>query len=847
VVGLVIVSHSAALADGVVELAREMGAGEVPIEAAGGIEDGALGTDAARVYEAVERVRSPEGVLVLMDLGSALMSAEMAAEMAGPEGGPILLSEAPLVEGAVAAAARARGGGSLDEVAREARGALAMKSTQLGGDEPEQAPDRPSPEGDDVKELRLVVNNRLGLHARPAARFVGALAGTEARVEVFNESRGRGPADGRSLTGLATLAVRQGDEIVVTASGGGAADALAALEALASANFGDAEGRDAEGGEAEEGDAPAAPRGVEASAAAPRADTPAAAEAASAPRPGTCLRGVAASAGIAIGPARPLRPGEPPVEEGPGGTPAEERARLEAARAAVRDDLEETRAAVTARAGAAEADIFTAHALLLDDAAIVEPALRLIDEGEPAGRAWRAAAREAAAAFRALDDPYLRERAVDVEDVSGRVLARLAGVPPGAVLDAPGIVVADELTPREAAGLDPADAWAIATARGGATAHAAILARALGIPAVVGLGGSLLAIAEETPLIVDGEAGVIHVDPDPQALAEYETRRAAAEAERRAALALAAEPGALRDGRRVEVFANVGSPAEARLALDNGAEGIGLLRTEFLFLDRAEPPGEEEQADVLREIAGALDGRPVVVRTLDTGADKPLPFLRQDPEANPFLGRRGIRLSLSSPDLMRTQLRAILRVAAEHPLKVMFPMVATLEELRAARALLDEARAELGGRTELEVGVMVEVPALALEAARFAPEVDFFSIGTNDLAQYVMAADRGNAAMADLLNGSLAPVLALTAAVTAAAAAHGRWVGVCGELAGDPGAAVLLAGLGVRELSMAGSRIPAVKAALREVDWAAAQSAARGALPPLPEAVLPGPLPPGAR
>jgi multiphosphoryl transfer protein len=297
----------------------------------------------------------------------------------------------------------------------------------------------------------------------------------------------------------------------------------------------------------------------------------------------------------------------------------------------------------------------------------------------------------------------------------------------------------------------------------------------------------------------------------------------------------------------VEVFANVGNPAEARAALEQGAEGIGLLRTEFLFLDRATPPSEDEQAEVLREIAGTLDGRPVVVRTLDTGADKPLPFLPQDPEANPFLGRRGIRLSLSNPDLLRTQLRAILRVAADHPLKVMFPMVATLEELRAARALLDEARAELDSRAELEVGVMVEVPALALQAPEFAPDVDFFSIGTNDLAQYVMAADRGNAALADLLTGSLAPVLALVAAVTAAAAAQDRWVGVCGELAGDPHAAVLLAGLGVRELSMAGSRIPAVKAALREVDWAEAESAARGALPPLPERAARGSLPDGAR
>jgi multiphosphoryl transfer protein len=837
VVGLVIVSHSAALADGVVELAREMGGDDVAVEAAGGIEDRAIGTDAVRVHEAVERVRSPDGVLVLMDLGSALMSAEMAAEMADPEGGPILLSEAPLVEGAVAAAARARGGGSLDEVAREAVGALAMKATQLGRDEPEedlatpQSVEGGAREEGEAHELRLRVEARLGLHARPAARFVGALSGIEARVEVTNQTRGRGPADGRSLTGLATLGVRQGDEIVVSASGEGAADALAVLGALAAENFGDPR---------EDGEAPGAAPGRD-------DDSPRSVAPGSPPQPGTRLRGVPASAGIAIGPARRLRPQEPPVEDGPGGTPAEERARLDGARAAVRGDLDEARAAVTARGGAAEADIFIAHAQLLDDAAITEPALRRIDDGMPAGQAWRAAAGEAAAAFRGLDDAYLRERAVDVEDVARRVLARLAGVPSGAALEAPGIVVADELTPGEAAGLDPADAWAIATARGGATAHAAILARALGIPAVVGLGGPLLAIAEDTPLVVDGEAGVVEVDPDAGALAEHERRRAAAEADRRAVLALAAEPGALRDGRRVEVFANVASPAEARLAVGQGAEGVGLLRTEFLFLDRAAPPAEEEQVAVLREVARAVDGRPVVVRTLDTGADKPLPFLRQDPEANPFLGRRGIRLSLSSPDLLRTQLRAILRVAAEHPLKVMFPMVATLEELRAARALLDEARAELGSAAELEVGVMVEVPALALQAAGFAPEVDFFSIGTNDLAQYVMAADRGNAALADLLSGSLAPVLALVAAVTAAGAAHGRWVGVCGELAGDPRAAVLLAGLGVRELSMAGSRIPAVKAALREVDWAAAESAARGALPPLPEPVARGSLPNGAR
>ncbi len=808
-VGLVIVSHSTALAEGVVALAREMGGEEVAIEAAGGMEDGAIGTDAERVRGAIGRARSDDGVLVLMDLGSALMSAEIAVEMADPDGGPILLSDAPLVEGAVAAAASARGGATLDEVAREARGAIRMKSEQLGGGEPDPDPAQPPADLGSAEELRLRVENRLGLHARPAARFVGALRGLDAEVQVSNATQGRGPADGRSLTGLAVLGVRGGDEIRVLARGPEAAAALDALRALADSNWGD-EPTD---------DRPDEPPALQGDSGAPEA--------------GSRLAGVAASPGIAIGPARRLQVPEPVVEDGPVGSVEEERERLDAARAAVRCDLDAARAAIAGRAGAAEADIFDAHALLLDDDALLAPAAAAIGDGSGAARAWQSAAAAAAASFRALEDPYLRERAVDVEDVARRVLAHLAGTPFAAVLDEPGIVLADELTPGEAAALDPDRAYAIATARGGATGHAAILARALGIPAVVGLGESLLAIEDGTPLVLDGEQGTVEIDPDPATIAAREQRRRADDAARAAALQRAGEPGALRDGRRVEVVANIGSAAEARPAVEQGAEGVGLLRTEFLFLDRADPPSEDEQVAMLTEIAEALDGRPLIVRTLDAGADKPLPFLRQAPEVNPFLGLRGIRLSLAEPELFRTQLRAVLRVAAEHPLKLMFPMVATLGELRAARAHLDAERAALGSAAELEVGVMVEVPALALAAAQVAPEVDFFSIGTNDLAQYTMAAERGNATLAPLLDAaSRAPVLRLVAAVVEAAEAHGRWVGVCGELAGDPEAAVALVGVGVRELSMAAGRIPAVKAALRETDGEAAAAAAQRVLRP---------------
>jgi len=818
-VGLVIVSHSAKLAEGVVELAREMGGEDVAIEAAGGLVDppGALGTDAELVMAAIDRASSPDGVLVLMDLGSALMSAEMAVELA-PGDIPVLLADAPLVEGAVAAAAAARGGLGLQEVAAEARTALRAKSEQLGadGDAPPPGPvaaTAAAAVADEMgppQELRLRVENRLGLHARPAARFVGAAASADADVEVSNASTGRGPVSARSLTALATLSVRQGHEILVRARGAGASAALDAIRALAADNWGDADG--------EENGAPDGP------------PEPAAAGAAAAP--GEPLRGLPVSPGIAVGPARRLREAEPEVSDAPSAGAEAEWRRLDAARAATRADLRDARAAVAEQAGEAQAEIFDAHALLVDDAGLLDPARRAVEDGRNAAQAWDAAMRAAAGAYRAADDAYLRERAADVLDVGRRVLAHLAGgaaAPPG--LEGPGVLVAEDLTPGQTAALDRALVRGVATARGSATSHAAILARGLGIPAVVGLGPALHATADGAPLVLDGDAGTVLVDPDPDALARAEARRADEERTAAGRRALAAAPAATRDGRRIEVAANIGAVAEATAAVGLGAEGVGLLRTEFLYLGRADAPGEDEQYEALSAVAAALDGRPLVVRTLDVGADKPLPFVAQAVEANPFLGRRGIRLALAFPELLRGQLRAILRVAAEHDgVKVMFPMVAALEELRAARALLDAERAALGVEPPLEVGVMVEVPAVAIAAERFAREVDFFSVGTNDLAQYALAAERGNEHVAGLAAGPVPALLALVASVVEGAHAHGRWVGVCGELAGDPASAVLLAGLGVDELSMAPPRIPDVKAALRAVDAADAARVAREAL-----------------
>ena len=821
-VGIVIVSHTARLAEGVAELARAMG-GDVTIEVAGGLDlpGQPVGTDAALVAAAVERAWSDDGVLVLMDLGSAVLSAEMALDLLPEQRrGRVLLCEAPLVEGAVAAAVTARLGEPLERVAAEARNGLAAKAAHLG--QPAAAPEQgAAPSGGrPARSLTLTVANPLGLHARPAARLVQAASRFDADVQVTNLTAGTGPVPARSLSAVATLGARQGHEILVEATGDQAAAALAAIRELAEANFGD------EGG-------PAPPR----PAAAPPPPAAVAAGPRPAPAPGTELRGLPASPGLAAGPARHLAP--PPAEPaaGPPAAPQEELGALDAALAATREEVSALRARVAARAGGQEAAIFDAHLLLLEDEAILAPARRaILEEGQGAARAFMAAAEQQAARWEALDDEYLRARAGDLRAVARQVLAHLTGTAPARPAPArPGIAVAADLTPAETAALDPAATLGIATALGAPTAHSAILARALGIPAVVGLGPDLLAVADGTELLLDGERGVVTVAPPPEAAARFQARRREREAAARAWAAAAREPATTRDGIRIEVAANVGGPGEVPAAVAAGADAVGLLRTEFLFMGRAAMPGEEEQEAAYRQAAELLEGRPLTLRTLDAGADKPLPYLPRRAEANPFLGVRGLRLGLAAPDLLAAQLRAALRVAADHPLRIMFPMVATVEELRAARAALAAAQAQLAGEgvpapRSLEVGVMVEVPAAALTAGALAGEVDFFSIGTNDLTQYTLAAERGNPEVA-ALNDALHPaVLRLIRLAVDAAEARGRWVGVCGELAGDPAATALLVGLGVRELSLAPPAIPAVKHAVRQASAAEARALAKAAL-----------------
>jgi len=548
------------------------------------------------------------------------------------------------------------------------------------------------------------------------------------------------------------------------------------------------------------------------------------------------IRGIVASPGIAIGAAFQFRQDELRFERRVVGDPAAEWRRFQSAAARAGEQL----AAVCARArdelGEEQAAIFEAHLLMLEDPELLAAVQSAIEERSlNAEAALSDAAERYAETLEALDDEYLRARAADVRDVAGRVLRILLGREAATGPDAPAVVVARDLTPSDTILMDKSHVLGFCTAEGGPTAHTAILARTMGLPAVVGAGAGVLSVAPGATVVLDGTTGCLVVEPDEATLASYRQSQAAADQLRAQSLSRAGEPAVTRDGRRVEVVANIGSADEARAALDAGAEGVGLLRTEFLYLGRASLPGEEEQYRAYRAILEAMGSRPVILRTLDIGGDKELPYLELAPEPNPFLGVRAIRLSLARPDLLRQQLRAALRAAPGHNLKIMFPMVATVAEVRAARQALASARDELLAEGQplperLEVGIMVETPAAAVMADRLAREVDFFSIGTNDLSQYTFAADRTNARVAALADAMQPAVLRLVARVIAAAHAHGKWVGLCGELAGEPLAIPILLGLGLDEFSMNPPAILLAKELIRSLTAEEAQDLANAAL-----------------
>ena len=539
------------------------------------------------------------------------------------------------------------------------------------------------------------------------------------------------------------------------------------------------------------------------------------------------LTGVGASEGVVVGPAFVHAAGklEPTRKTIPENSVEEELKRFRSAVEDVVRRLSETASQLRDSGSEEEAEIFEAHVELAEDPELASGVEGRVRDLESPEAAVLAVGEEYAGMFAAMEDEYMAARADDVRDVASQIAARLMGS--GAegleALQKPSVILAHSLAPSDTARIPKGMALGFVTAGGSRTSHVSIMARSMGIPAVVGVGAALDGVLDGTldagTVAVDGGEGYAILDPDPGTVAEFEARGERFAEERVALEKYRHVEARTRDGRRIEVAANLGSASEAEEALSWGAEGVGLFRTEFLFMEREQLPSEDEQYEAYAEVARVFKEKPVIVRTLDVGGDKDLPGIDQPEEENPFLGWRGIRMSLDTPALFKPQLRAILRAAALGNLKVMFPMVADVEELRAAKKVLSECEDELRGAQigPVEVGVMVETPAAAILAGELAPEVSFFSVGTNDLVQYTLAADRGNERLRHLQSADHPAVLRLIRMTCEAAREAGIWVGVCGEAAGEPALIPRLVELGVTELSMSAPSIPRAKKIVSEL------------------------------
>ena len=647
-----------------------------------------------------------------------------------------------------------------------------------------------------------------GLHARPAARIAKVARAASAPVDIVYAGK---QVDARSITALMQLGVRPGDEIsirTVALDGGSVLDAIGAVLTTA--------------------ESIASPPSAATSTRGALDSTPADDVTAGTTTTSDTVRAVVASRGLALGPAHHLRAATFDVPIAGQGAWSEA--------AALRDALRTVRARLAQQALGADQvrqELTAAHELLLDDPVLITAAGEAIEQGHSAGHAWRAATAAQARSLEAMDDVYLRERAADLRDLEAQVLTALGlgleladytSLPDGAV------VLAADLLPSQFAALDPSRIAGLCTAGGGPTSHVAILASSIGLPMLVAAGPAIEQVLDGTPVLLDAQAGRLHLAPDAELQARAAERIVALRARRERERAFARQEGRMADGTRVRIYANLGAPDEATRAVDSGAEGCGLLRSEFLFLDRRTAPGEDEQHAVYQEIARRLDGRPLTIRTLDVGGDKPLAYLPMPVEDNPALGLRGIRTSLHRPELLREQLRAILRVEPAGQCRILLPMITDAGEIAHVRTELDASAAAVGREFPVALGAMIETPAAAVLADSLARHVDFFSIGTNDLTQYTLAMDRMHPQLAARLDGLHPAVLRLVSRVCEAAHLHGRDVAVCGSLAMDEAAIPILLGLGVHELSVAYAAVPAVKACVASLEYAACRALAQRAL-----------------
>lgn len=550
------------------------------------------------------------------------------------------------------------------------------------------------------------------------------------------------------------------------------------------------------------------------------------------------ISGIPASYGIAIGPAFVFDRAEIVIENFSIKDPAAEWKRFEEAREKTHHQLDEAYQKTKDDCGEEAAEIFNAQKLMLDDPELIKSVKTRVEKDlTNIESALYETSESYAQQLEAINDEYLSARALDVRDVSSRCLRNLLGRTdsPAAALKVPSIIVAKDLTPSDTVLLNKDFVLGFCTAEGGSTSHTAILARGLGIPAVVGAGADIEDIQNGEDLVIDGDAGVIVIKPDQGALEDFSSRQEKFYKLQAKAEAITHQPAVTTDSHQVEIVANIGNVEGVQTALDAGAEGVGLLRSEFLFLERSSLPSEEEQYQNYKKIADAFGDKPVILRSLDVGGDKDIPYIDMPVEANPFLGVRAIRLCLSRPELFKPQLRAALRAGYGNNLKLMFPMVATVDDVIKTRAVLEECRDELKKEDydvaeEMDIGIMIEIPSAAIMADQLSEVVDFFSIGTNDLSQYTLAADRTNAQVAPIASGFQPAVFRLIKGVIDAAHSNGKWVGLCGEMAGELLAIPILLGLGLDEFSMNPPAIPFAKQLIRSISFEHSQQVAQTAL-----------------
>ena len=682
---------------------------------------------------------------------------------------------------------------------------IVARLTGKGFEEAEPSAARPAADGlgDFADGFDTTIAGTHGLHARPATTLVDLAKSFQADIHVRNGDK---VANAKSLISLLKLGAAKGATIHVSAEGPDAAKALDAIREAIAAGLEDED---------------------EAAAAATTSDqtaTPAV------DYEGTTIAGISSSPGFAIAPVFQFAR-ERIVFAADAADPALELERLDQALHTAYRQLDDLYQEVWKKSGPAKAGIFRAHQEFLDDPEMIDAAHVLIRKGRSAAFAWEHAYSERADILAGMKDPVLAGRAIDLRDAGRRVLRQLAGVekdenqlPKEAC-----ILVADDLTPSDTAQLDPRLVQGLITVSGGPTSHTSIIARSLDIPAVVGAGTTVMDIAAGTPAILDGTHGLLVTNPSGKDIAYARIAMVDLKARREIEQRDCYKPAITTDGHRVEVVANISDLAEAEQAVKAGGEGVGLLRTEFLFVNRDRPPTEDEQLEIYSGMLTAMNGLPIIIRTLDVGGDKEMPYLRMPVEDNPFLGERGIRFCLTHEDLFRTQLRAIFRASAKGPLRIMYPMIAMVSELEEARRITEEVRLEVGAEP-VEIGMMIEIPSAVMMAPEFAGSVDFFSIGTNDLTQYTLAMDRLHPVLAKKADGLHPAVLRLIDLTVKAADAAGIWVGACGGVAADPIGVSVLTGLGIKELSVSIPSIAAVKAQLREQSMDDNRALARRAL-----------------